>query len=58
LEGVLGLVVAGALLLSGIGWLAAHYVLAGNSLIAGFEFAGAPHLHATFGKRDVRRIEM
>jgi len=36
-------VVAGALLLSGIGWVTAHYVLAGNSLIAGFELEGAPH---------------
>ena len=36
-------VVAGALLLSGIGWITAHYVLAGNSLIAGFGLEGAPH---------------
>jgi hypothetical protein len=36
-------VVAGALLLSGLGWITAHYVLAGNSLLAGLEFAGVPH---------------
>ena len=36
-------VVAGALLLSGLGWITAHYVLAGNSLVAGFAFEGAPH---------------
>jgi cation transport ATPase len=36
-------VVAGALLLSGLGWITAHYVLAGNSLVAGFESGGVPH---------------
>jgi 4-amino-4-deoxy-L-arabinose transferase-like glycosyltransferase len=36
-------VAAGTLLLSGIGWITAHYVLAGNSLIAGFKLEGAPH---------------
>jgi hypothetical protein len=36
-------VVAAALLLSGLGWIVAHYVLAGNSLVAGLEFEGVPH---------------
>jgi hypothetical protein len=35
--------VAGALMLSGLGWIAAHYWLAGNGLVAGFEFEGVPH---------------
>jgi hypothetical protein len=35
--------VAGALLVSGLGWITAHYVLAGNSLVAGLEFEGVPH---------------
>ena len=36
-------VVAGALLLSGLGWLTAHYLLSGGSLLADFEFEGLPH---------------
>ena len=35
--------VAGALLFSGVGWITAHYMLAGNGLVAGFEFEGVPH---------------
>jgi len=33
----------GALLLSGLGWITAHYLLAGNGFVAGFEFEGVPH---------------
>ena len=36
-------VAAGALLLSGAGWLVGHYLLAGSSLGAAFEFDGVPH---------------
>jgi len=36
-------VVAGASLLSGLGWITAHYVLSGSSLVAAFLFQGVPH---------------
>ncbi|MDP8986057.1 MAG: hypothetical protein M3N97_13690 [Pseudomonadota bacterium] len=35
--------VSGALLLSGLGWLVSHYMLAGNDLSVAFEFGGLPH---------------